>query len=111
MAASSSLSANRRRLGMMWHVAVMLFSVAAIDRVSANNASPTLYFDLPSLSLTLDVEKTDNYLIPFQNRLRNAIDDHLEFFYEKKLLKSEVGVPKLVDIELESQLLWKEVWV
>ena len=111
MTAFSSSPANRGRLGIMWHVAALLFSVVLIDGVSASGASQTFYFDLPSLEMTLDVEKTDNYLIPFQNRLRSTMTDHLEEFYIHKLLESKVGVPRSLDIELESQLLWKEVSV
>ena len=101
MTAFSSSPANRGRLGIMWHVAALLFSVVLIDGVSASGASQTFYFDLPSLEMTLDVEKTDNYLIPFQNRLRSTMTDHLEEFYIHKLLESKVGVPRSLDIELD----------
>ena len=39
------------------------------------------------------------------------MEEHLEKFYTNKLLTSEVGIPQLVDVDLESQLLWKEIWV
>lgn len=101
---------------MMWNLVVLLFSAAAIGKGQAEDTSPTstapvLFFDLPSLSMTLDVEKEDNALIPFQDQLKESMESHLEKFYNNKLLTTEVGIPALVDIDLESQLLWKELWV
>ena len=100
----------------MWNLLVLLCSIAAIGKGQAEDASPTstspvVFFDLPSLSMTLDVEKKDNALIPFQDQLKESMESHLEKFYNNKLLTTEVGIPAFVDIDLESQLLWKELLV
>jgi len=106
----------------MWNVVVLLFSVAAIGNAQAEDVAnatlsspistaPMLFFDLPSLSMILDVEKEDNALIPFQDQLKDSMELHLEKFYKNKFLTSEVGIPAFVDVDLELQLLWKELWV
>eukprot|EP00531_Pseudo-nitzschia_arenysensis_P006978 CAMPEP_0116136512 /NCGR_PEP_ID=MMETSP0329-20121206/11762_1 /TAXON_ID=697910 /ORGANISM="Pseudo-nitzschia arenysensis, Strain B593" /LENGTH=470 /DNA_ID=CAMNT_0003631381 /DNA_START=70 /DNA_END=1482 /DNA_ORIENTATION=+ len=103
---------NERRSTLMWKLIVVLFSAASVGKTLAQDASSEmLFFDLPSLSMTLDVEKTDNAIIPFQDQLKESMEGHLEKFYENKLLTTGVGIPKFVDVDLESQLLWKELWV
>lgn len=113
---------NHKRISLMLKLVVLLFSVSSITRTGAEDAAnesvsspatpaPILFFTLPSLSMTLDVEKEDNALIPFQDQLKTNMELHLEKFYRNKLLTSEVGNPTFVDVDLESQLLWKELWV
>ena len=103
---------NERRSTLMWNLIVALFSVASVGKAIAQDAtSEMLFFNLPSMSMTLDVEKSDNAIIPFQDQLKESMEEHLEKFYENKLLTTGVGIPKFVDIDLESQLLWKELWV
>lgn len=116
MSTFNSFSTNQRRLTLMWNLVVLLFSVAAIGKgqaedVSSTSTVPVMFFDLPSLSMALDVEKEDNALIPFQDQLKESMEAHLEKFYKNKLLTTEVGIPALVVVDLESQLLWKELWV
>jgi len=121
-----SYSTNQSRLTLMWNLVTILFSVAAIGKTQAEDAataaanttasppassSPVLFFDLPSLSMILDVEKEEDSLIPFQEELKQSMDLHLEKFYKNKLLTSEVGIPVFVEVDLESQLLWKELMV
>lgn len=103
---------NERRATLMWKLIVVLFSAASVGKALAQDAaSEMLFFDLPSLSMTLDIEKSDNAIIPFQDQLKESMEGHLEKFYESKLLTTGVGIPQFVDFDLESQLLWKELWV
>jgi len=78
---------------------------------SKTSTAPMLFFNLPSLSLTLDVEKEDDAIIPFQEQLKSTMEAHLEKFYETKILTSEVGIPTFLDVDLESQLMWEQLWV
>jgi len=79
--------------------------------LSPTSSAPVLLFELPSLSITLDVEKQDDALIPFQDKLKEVMENHLEEFYNDKFLTSEVGIPAMVDVNLDSQIIWKELWV
>eukprot|EP00536_Pseudo-nitzschia_multiseries_P010570 jgi/Psemu1/26368/gm1.26368_g len=72
------------------------------------NGDGMKFFSLPSMAITLDVdEKSDDQKL-FQDQLTEHFASHLEKFYNKKLLTSEIGNPTFLDVDLDSRLLWTE---
>uniref|UniRef100_A0A7S4ER66 Uncharacterized protein n=1 Tax=Pseudo-nitzschia australis TaxID=44445 RepID=A0A7S4ER66_9STRA len=122
-----SLSPRRRQgdVNVMWNLMAVLIYVVAIGKTRAEDLAtqfPTytttwltteyddmLFFNLPSIAITLDIEKDDDVLIPFQDKLTENLESHLEKFYRNKLLTAEIGNPVFMDVDLESRLLWKEL--
>ncbi|KAG7365710.1 hypothetical protein IV203_028380 [Nitzschia inconspicua] len=89
---------------------------AAEDNTNATDSStdaiiltgPFQQYQLPSFSLTLQVDKYDNSLITFQDRLEETLEDHLEVFFQHKL-ESILKVPTKVRFDLDSKLVWREL--
>jgi hypothetical protein len=73
-----------------------------------SSSEPFLRYELPSFSLTLKVDKHDNTLITFQDRLEETIEDHLEDFFQEKL-ETFLKLPTKVRFDLESKLIWREL--
>ncbi|VEU35452.1 unnamed protein product [Pseudo-nitzschia multistriata] len=124
----SSSRRRRQRKNLLWNSIAVLISVGSMGSTYAedfatqypttestrfddddNSYDDILFFDLPSMAITLDVDTEDNVLIPFEDKLTESIEHHLEHFYQKKLLTSEIGNPKFIHVDLESNLLWTEV--
>jgi hypothetical protein len=122
------------RMPAIWVLLFTTVFTATVERLSAqeSNASATpsfvlnnatsqpesvveevsrVSYILPFLSVTLEVTKSDNGLILFQDRLQELIELYLENFYEVKLGADSYGNSSMIEIAFKSQLVWRELSV
>jgi hypothetical protein len=74
-----------------------------------NTTSPFLQYELPPVEITLQVTKRDGALMEFQDLLDDAIQMHLEDFYQEKLEEKVFHMATKVRFNVESKLIWREL--
>jgi hypothetical protein len=85
------------------------WSLVALLCLSAVSGEETkVLYSLPSFSMVLQVKKSDNALIVFQNRLETAVRDHLNTFFAKKFATPEFGFGIVEEVALSSRSTWHE---
>lgn len=78
--------------------------------VSVHAGEVAEIFNLPSFSLVLNVDKSENALIVFQDRLNKVVQLHLTEFFREKVDATSVGEREVEEeVALSSAYVWREL--
>jgi hypothetical protein len=73
----------------------------------AENATES--YLLPSFSLVLNVDKSENALLVFQDHLDTAVQKHLDVFFQEKIEGMSLPNGYIDGVDLSSTYVWKEL--
>jgi hypothetical protein len=86
-----------------------VWSLVALLCLSAVSGEDTkVLYSLPKFSMVLQVKKSDDALIVFQDRLEGAVRDHLDTFFAHKLATPHFGYGSVEEVALSSRMTWHE---
>ena len=87
----------------MWQtrLVVWLSTLLLLTLVEAAQ-NGTESYNVPSFSLTLNVDKSESALIVFQDSLNSAVKQHLELFFQKKMEGTSLPNGFIQDVALTS---------
>jgi hypothetical protein len=85
------------------------WSLVALLCLSAVSGEETkVMYSLPPFSMVLQVKKSDNALIVFQDRLEAAVRDHLNTFLANKIATPNFDYGSVEEVALSSRMTWNE---
>ena len=100
---------NKKLFGR-YSLKMAVWSLLALLCLSAVSGEDTkVLYSLPKFSMVLQVKKSDNALIVFQNRLEAAVRDHLDTFFANKVATTNFGFGSVEEVALSSRMTWHEI--
>jgi hypothetical protein len=76
---------------------------------SASGQVTSILYTLPAFTMVLQVQKSDNALTVFQDRLDIALRSHFIAFFSDQLNTEDFSYGTVVDVGLVSQTFWREI--